>query len=101
ATGLSRATVYRELERWGGVSAYIRRRRLRRLAIDLADTKSPIEQLAVSLGFANAAHASRAFVDAYGMRPGAYRKHVEAGRLSGIPKPLMDAWMEEVLPTAR
>lgn len=101
ATGLSRATVYRELESRNGVTAYIRRRRLRRLAIELADSTIAIEQLAIATGFASASHASRAFLAAYGIRPGEYRRKILEGTHSGIPKALMDAWMEEVLPTRK
>lgn len=97
-TGLSRATIYRQFRQNGGVSGYIRDRRLRRLAIELVKSREPLANLAFDVGFASAAHASRSFYDKYGIRPGEYRKTFHATWSNDIPEALMDVFLKEVLP---
>lgn len=97
-TGLSRATIYRQFRQNGGVSGYIRDRRLRRLAIELVKSREPLANLAFDVGFASAAHASRSFYDKYGIRPGEYRKTFHAPWSNDIPEALMDVFLKEVLP---
>ena len=72
---LSRATLYRDFQPWGGLASYIRSRRLEVLGERLADrgeTRS-LADLADLLGFSTEARLSEAFLARFGMRPGAYR----------------------------
>jgi AraC-like DNA-binding protein len=73
---LSRATLYRDFEPWGGPAHYIRQRRLERLRDRLQDPNDPraIAELAAALGFSGENVASAAFLEAFGTRPGAYRR---------------------------
>lgn len=73
---LSRATLYRLFEPFGGVAGYIRARRLRRAffalrARELANLR--ISDIAQRCGFASMATFTRAFKAAYGVTPAALR----------------------------
>jgi len=76
---LSRATLYRDFEPWGGPAHYIRQRRLERLRDRLQDPNDPraLAELAAALGFSGENVASAAFVEAFGVRPGAYRRQAQ------------------------
>jgi AraC-like DNA-binding protein len=59
-----------------GVAGHVRRRRLERCRRDLLDPAlraRPVSAIAARWGLPNAAHFSRAFREAYGMAPAAYR----------------------------
>lgn len=73
--GVSRSTLYRVCDGAGGVRRLLQQRRLRRLRALLEDPGEarPICALANLAGFRDQAHASRAFKDAYGLAPGAFR----------------------------
>jgi AraC-like DNA-binding protein len=73
---LSRATLYRDFEPWGGPAHYIKRRRLELLRDRLQDPDDPraLAELAAALGFSGENIASAAFLDMFGTRPGAYRR---------------------------
>jgi AraC-like DNA-binding protein len=73
--GVSRSTLYRLLQHEGGVQAYIRNRRLARIADTLRDPadRQTIAALAERWGFCDAAYLGRAFREAYGVTPGDYR----------------------------
>ena len=73
--GVSRSTLYRLLQDEGGVQAYVRTRRLARIAEALRrpDDRAPLSVLAERWGFCDAAYLGRAFREAYGMTPGDYR----------------------------
>ncbi|NIJ30760.1 AraC-like DNA-binding protein [Sphingomonas insulae] len=80
--GVSRSTLYRLLQDEGGVQAYIRTRRLARVATALRDgDRDTIAALAERWGFCDAAYLGRAFREVYGLTPGDYRA------LHGIPRP--------------
>ena len=73
---LSRATLYRLFEPFGGVAGYIRARRLRRAffalrARELANLR--ISDIAQRCGFASMATFTRTFNNAYGVTPAALR----------------------------
>jgi AraC-like DNA-binding protein len=73
--GVSRSTLYRLLQDEGGVQAYVRSRRLARVAETLR-TQSEGETIAVLAdrwGFCDAAYLGRAFREVYGVTPGDYR----------------------------
>lgn len=75
-SGVSRATLYRHFARSGGIARYILARRLdafRRALSDPHDVRT-LSELAEALGFSDEGSASRHFVAASGIRPGAYRK---------------------------
>ena len=74
-SGLSRSTLYRVLADRGGVAGLIRERRLERLRQQLLDPAEdrPFATLAYGAGFATESHASAAFLDRFGLRPGQYR----------------------------
>lgn len=72
ALNMSRSTLYRLFEPFGGVRAYIQERRLRRSTEALlSDTASGMRicDIAYAWGFASEAHYSRAFRQRYGMSP--------------------------------
>ena len=73
--GVSRSTLYRLLQEEGGVQAYIRSRRLARIADSLRcpGDRQTIAALAERWGFCDAAYLGRAFREAYGITPGDYR----------------------------
>lgn len=71
---LSRAALYRLFEADGGVQTYIRSRRLARVRELIArDPASAISPLAERLGFADAAHLSRLFRQAFDVSPSDFR----------------------------
>jgi AraC-like DNA-binding protein len=71
ALGLSRSTLYATCEPHGGVTAFIRQRRLERIHALLADPQNDqrISQVAYRHGFVSKAHFSRVFRDAFGYSP--------------------------------
>jgi len=72
---LSRATLYRDFQPWGGLASYIRARRtevLRERLADRDETRS-LADLAELLGFSTEARLSEAFRARFGVRPGAFR----------------------------
>lgn len=74
---ISRASVYRLFEPYGGVRAYIQERRLRRAASDLTyihNAQRPIYDIAFHWGFTSEAHFSRAFKRRFGATPRDFRK---------------------------
>jgi AraC-like DNA-binding protein len=71
-------------ERGTSVGRWIRERRLERCRRDLLDpalSELPASAIAFGWGFANAAHFTRAFRDAYGHPPGEYRRLARQGPL--------------------
>ena len=84
AAGVSRASLYRLFEPYGGVRTYIRRRRLFRCLRDLTrvcNTNRSIGEIAYGHGFTNEAHFSRAFKREFGMTPSEARQ----GSVDGVP----------------
>lgn len=81
ALGVSRSTLYRLLQEEGGVQAYIRTRRLARIAESLrtAGDRQTIAMLAERWGFCDAAYLGRAFREVYGITPGDYRARHTGG----------------------
>jgi AraC-like DNA-binding protein len=79
-SGLSRATVYRLLPDAGGLTGFLRERRLERLRKLLSDAAEnrPVSELVQAVGLPSISHASRAFLTRYGVRPAAYREVVAA-----------------------
>lgn len=72
--GVSRSTLYRLLQDEGGVQAYVRTRRLEKVAEALRREggRGTIAALAERWGFCDAAYLGRAFRETYGMTPGDY-----------------------------
>lgn len=75
ALGISRASLYRLFASAGGVSRYIRRRRLSGAALELSDPMRRIRigEVAIRWGFVNDASFARAFRQAFGIAPRAAR----------------------------
>jgi AraC-like DNA-binding protein len=74
--GVSRATLYRMMVRYGGFASYLRQRRLHRSRDDLLDPSKvhlTIAEIAERWGFANAANYSTAFKDLFDMTPRDFR----------------------------
>jgi AraC-like DNA-binding protein len=70
--GVSRSQLYRQFEASGGVETYIRQRRLRRSLQALSDPRRAdlrIGDIAYEVGFADEAHFSRLFRQAFGQSP--------------------------------
>jgi len=76
ALRLSRSTLYRLFEPYGGVAECIRERRLARAHIRLADRdeRRSIGEIALSCGFRNDTSFSRAFRHAFGYSPSEARE---------------------------
>jgi AraC-like DNA-binding protein len=73
---LSRATLYRLFEPYGGVARYIKERRLLRVHALLASAtqRQHLGRLADDYGFKTATHFSRAFREQFGYSPGEVRQ---------------------------
>lgn len=70
--GVSRPTLYRLFEPYGGVASYIRRRRLDRCFQEITAAvpeRRRIAEIAYGWGFRNEAAFSRSFREAFGMSP--------------------------------
>lgn len=81
--GLSRASLYRLFEPIGGVTDYIRTRRLRAAFDMLAnDRKRGVGEVAYACGFADISAFSRAFRHQFGMSPSEVRDMGDRGPLS-------------------
>lgn len=97
-SGVSRATLYRHFARMGGIARYIRSRRLDafRRALSDPDDARTLSQLAEDLGFTDEGGASRHFLDAFGMRPGAYRKMLRTCPPALASRMQLDGWAMEL-----
>lgn len=75
AANVSRSTLYRLFKSNGGVRHYILQRRLSMASQRLGDPAEfrHVGELAFELGFVSEAHFSRAFRQAFGAPPGAFR----------------------------
>lgn len=93
--GVSRSTLYRLLHDEGGVQAYIRARRLAKVAEALRQRgdRQTIAALAEHWGFCDAAYLGRAFRETYGMTPGDYHAMHAAAPIgqppTGIATPIV------------
>jgi len=78
AFGVSRSSMYRLLEPMGGVSAFIRARRLSQAHQLLAGATERVhlKRLADDFGFRSAAQFSRAFSDQFGYKPSEARMQI-------------------------
>ncbi len=73
-TGMSRSSLYRLFDRDGGVQAFIRTRRLARVAEELRDREAGrVAEIAERWGFCDAAYLARVFREVHGVTPSAYR----------------------------
>lgn len=92
---VSRSTVYRLFEPGGGVARTIQARRLERLHRLLAERSigTSVADLAALVGFASESHASRLFLDRYGVRPGAFRAGTRALSDFAVGKARMSGWL--------
>jgi AraC-like DNA-binding protein len=71
--GVSRTTLYRDFAEHGGLQRYILERRLHRayrLLAEAPPARGAVQAVSERLGFASAAHFSRAFRQAHGTAPG-------------------------------
>jgi AraC-like DNA-binding protein len=97
AVGLSRTTLYRLFERFGGVADYIQTRRLARVRALLVDPRETrrISELAYAHGFTSDTRFSKAFHRAYGATPRDVR--AATGRSEWIgqtePGPVYRTWV--------
>jgi AraC family transcriptional regulator len=62
---------------------FLRRHRLQRGAVLLRETAHPISDVALSSGFADQSHFSKAFKKGFGVSPGAYRRDVGSRAAAG------------------
>ena len=80
-SGQSRSTLYRLFDADGGVQAYIRARRLSRVADELRKGgEDRLADLADHLGFSDASHLSRLFRAQFGQSPSEFRMAHLPGR---------------------
>jgi len=108
---LSRSTLYRVFEPYGGVAECIRERRLARAHILLAsqDKRRTIGEIALSVGFLNDTSFSRAFRQAFGYSPREAREAIASsaaliGEPGGIARDekVIVQWINRLrLPTAK
>ena len=73
--GVSRSTLFRLFKDDGGVQTYIRRRRLERVRMALAEPLrgDSVSNLAYRFGFSDSSHLTRLFKATYGETPTAFR----------------------------
>lgn len=69
------ARVFRKFEGCG-VKEYIHTVKMRQITEKLSDTKLPIVQIALDMGYADQSHMSRMFKNFVGVSPGSFRKMV-------------------------
>jgi AraC-like DNA-binding protein len=91
-SNLSRATLYRFFENEGGLSTYIRNRRLREAADELVRFPHiAVVEIAYGLGFKSASDFNHAFRRAYDMAPRDFRgqqRRPNDGRRADSGEPL-------------
>lgn len=95
---MSRATLYRAFEPYGGLAAYVRRRRIEALGERLGDRHEmrSLAELAWQLGFSTEARQSEAFLARYGIRPGAYRRAAQHEAAVARATRRMREWQSEI-----
>ncbi|MDM0115432.1 helix-turn-helix domain-containing protein [Variovorax sp. J22R133] len=97
---ISRSALYRLFEPLGGVSQYIKERRLARVHQLLAQSseRQVITRLAEDHGFKSAAHFSKAFRAQFGYSPREVPRAVELARLPGCgsAEDRFDHWLESL-----
>jgi len=97
---VSRSTLYRLFETLGGVSQYIKERRLARVHQILAQSveRQPIARLAEDHGFRSAAHFSKAFRMQFGYSPREVPRAVEPARWPGgrSAEDRFDRWLRSI-----
>lgn len=78
ATGISRATLYRVFDPWGGVRRYIQEQRLARFKRSLSDPEldEAVSTLAYEAGFVDESHANRSFSREFGQPPSRFRREI-------------------------
>ena len=84
AVGISRSSLYRHFEAYGGIAAYIQRRRLQAIHALLLhpDETRSIGELAQTFGFQRASHFTTAFRRTFGCTPRLLRS--TSGRASAV-----------------
>jgi AraC-like DNA-binding protein len=93
---ISRARLYALLEPLGGVSAYIRTRRLTRAHARLRANGAPaqVKEIAYQVGFVSEAHFSRAFRNQYGCSPTEARVAAVAAPNQPADLTAAEIWLE-------
>lgn len=101
--GVSRSKLYSMFDAFGGVTAYVRDRRLRRALLALTDKASmhrPIYDIALASGYTSDAAFSRAFRARYGLSPRDVRQAGPTNEITRIPDPRVDrryeAWLHHL-----
>lgn len=94
-SGVSRATLYRLLHAHGGLSAFIKHRRLEQIRRCLSDTseRRAFSALVREAGFRDESQTSRAFTARFGISPAAYRTAVTQAEPDGRFR----AWQQDLL----
>ncbi len=97
--GMSRSTFARQFSDAFSMSPmeFVAKTRLHHAADMLRSSRLPIKVIAASIGFASRSHFSRAFRDAYGADPSAFRKSHSEPALDA-PKPLSGSRERFALP---
>ncbi|HEY0012298.1 MAG TPA: helix-turn-helix domain-containing protein [Allosphingosinicella sp.] len=90
AAGMGRSTFARQFGEAFGMTPmeFVAKTRLYHAANMLRTSKLPIKVIAGSIGFSSRSHFSRAFRDAYGKDPSAFRKAIGDPGAMDAPKPL-------------
>ena len=88
--GMSRSTFARHFVDAFEISPmeFVAKTRLYHAAIMLKNSKLPIKVIAGSIGYSSRSHFSRAFRDAYGVDPSAFRDDYADGAALDAPAPL-------------
>lgn len=101
--GVSRSKLYQIFEAYGGVARYVRTRRLRAVARQLADpalAHCPIYDVALSCGFENAAAFARAFRAHFDQSPREYRENAKTLRRVDLSRrdtaESYEAWLHQL-----
>lgn len=87
AAGMSRSAFAREFSQAFAMSpmAFVAKTRMHHAAEMLRSTTMPVKVIAASIGFSSRSHFSRAFRDAYGADPSAYRRAAGGSTDASLP----------------
>ena len=90
SAGMSRSTFARQFTDAFSMAPmeFVAKTRLYHAANMLRTSRLPIKVIAASIGFSSRSHFSRAFRDAYGKDPSAFRKAYEDSQATDAPAPL-------------
>jgi AraC-like DNA-binding protein len=101
--GMSRSTLFRLFEPFGGVARYILHRRMTRAFHQVVSNRYDarrIGEIAHSVGIANEASFSRAFRRTFGVSPREARLMARPPAIAPADMPVFHSWLQDLMPEA-